>query len=83
MKDKGRDEHREDAEHGQEARRGRGRLARRAATATESVWRICECVFSMVTVASSTRMPIASASPPSDMMLMRVSRQPQSHQTRT
>ena len=45
-------------------------LARRAAQAMESVWAICQWVFSMVTVASSTRMPMARASPPSDMMLM-------------
>ncbi len=31
---------------------------------------ICTCTFSMVTVDSSTRMPIASAMPPSDMMLI-------------
>ena len=31
---------------------------------------ICTCTFSIVTVAMSTRMPIASAMPPSDMMLI-------------
>ena len=36
----------------------------------ELVSRICACVFSIVTVASSTRMPMASASPPSVMMLI-------------
>ena len=34
------------------------------------VLRICTCTFSIVTVAMSTRMPIASAMPPSDMMLI-------------
>ena len=33
----------------------------------------CQLMFSMVTVASSTRMPTASASPPSVMMLPSVS----------
>ena len=42
--------------------------ARRAARANESVWCICEWVFSTVTTASSTRMPMASAKPPNDMM---------------
>ncbi len=45
-------------------------FACRAARAMECVCRIWACVFSMVTVASSTRMPMARASPPSDMMLM-------------
>ncbi len=31
---------------------------------------ICTWVFSIVTVASSTRIPMASAMPPSDMMLI-------------
>ena len=44
-------------------------LARRAARATECVWSNWACVFSIVTTASSTRMPMASAKPPSDMML--------------
>ena len=45
-------------------------FARRAARAIESVWRICAWVFSRVTVASSTRIPMASANPPSDMILI-------------
>ena len=44
-------------------------LARRAARATESVWSIWAWVFSIVTTASSTRIPMASANPPRDMML--------------
>ena len=43
---------------------------RRTARATESVWCICTWVFSTVTIAMSTRMPIDSARPPSDMMLI-------------
>ena len=42
--------------------------ARRAARATESVCSSWACVFSIVTTASSTRIPMASANPPSDMM---------------
>ena len=45
-------------------------LPRRTASATESVCYICTWMFSTSTVASSTRMPTASASPPSVMMLM-------------
>ena len=37
-------------------------------------------VFSTVTVASSTRMPIASAMPPSDMILIVLPRQPEAEQ---
>ena len=70
VEDERRNEHRQDAEHGQQPRRGRGGVRRRAARAMDSVWRICAWVFSMVTVASSTSMPMASASPPSDMMLI-------------
>ncbi len=46
------------------------RLPRSTAVAIIGVRRICTCMFSMVTVAMSTRMPIASAMPPSDMMLI-------------
>ncbi len=45
-------------------------LALSTAVAMFFVRPICTWVFSMVTVASSTRMPIASAMPPSDMMLI-------------
>ena len=45
-------------------------LACSTAVATLGVCPICTCTFSIVTVASSTRMPIASAMPPSDMMLI-------------
>ena len=46
-------------------------LARRStALAIFGVWPICTCTFSIVTVALSTRMPIDSAMPPSDMMLI-------------
>ena len=45
-------------------------LAASTATATLGACSICTWVFSIVTVASSTRMPIASAIPPSDMMLI-------------
>ncbi len=45
-------------------------LACSTAVATFCVWPICTWTFSMVTVASSTRMPMASAMPPSDMMLI-------------
>ena len=45
-------------------------LPRSTAVATFGVCSICTCTFSMVTVALSTRMPIASARPPSDMMLI-------------
>ena len=45
-------------------------LACSTAAATFGACSICTCVFSIVTVASSTRMPIASAIPPSDMMLI-------------
>ncbi len=43
--------------------------ARRAARATDSVWSIWAWVFSIVTTASSTRMPMARANPPNDMTL--------------
>ena len=43
---------------------------RRTARATNSVCCICTWVFSTVTIAMSTRMPIDSANPPSDMMLI-------------
>ena len=46
------------------------RLPWSTAEATSSVRPICTCTLSMVTVAMSTRMPIASAMPPSDMMLI-------------
>ena len=45
-------------------------LPRSTAVAIIGVRPICTCMFSMVTVAMSTRMPIASAMPPSDMMLI-------------
>ena len=45
-------------------------LPRSTAVARFGVRPICTCTFSTVTVASSTRMPIASARPPSDMMLI-------------
>ena len=45
-------------------------LAFSTAVAIFGVSSICTWVFSMVTVASSTRMPMASAMPPSDMMLI-------------
>ena len=45
-------------------------LACSTAVATFGVCSICTWTFSIVTVASSTRMPIASAMPPSDMMLI-------------
>ena len=45
-------------------------LACSTAVAMFGACSICTCVFSIVTVASSTRMPIASAMPPSDMMLI-------------
>ncbi len=45
-------------------------LARSIAIATFGACSIWTCVFSIVTVASSTRMPIDSAMPPSDMMLI-------------
>src|SRR5438270_12763720 len=46
------------------------RLPWSTAEAMLSVCCICTCTFSTVTVDSSTRMPIASAMPPSDMMLI-------------
>ena len=45
-------------------------LACKTADASFGVRPICTCTFSIVTVASSTKMPIASAIPPSDMMLI-------------
>ena len=45
-------------------------LARSTAVARFDVCPICTWTFSMVTVASSTRIPMANARPPSDMMLM-------------
>ena len=45
-------------------------LACSTAVASFGVRAICTCTFSIVTVALSTRMPIASAMPPSDMMLI-------------
>ena len=42
----------------------------RIAASTSSPRSRCQLMFSMVTVASSTRMPTASASPPRVMMLM-------------
>ena len=45
-------------------------LACKTADAMFGVCPIWTCTFSIVTVASSTRMPIASAMPPSDMMLI-------------
>ena len=54
--------------------RDEGRRARSAARRRGSRWRTslpcsrCQLMFSMVTVASSTRMPTASARPPSVMM---------------
>ena len=69
--DERRDEHRQDAEQGQQPRHRRDRCcACSTAVATFGVCSICTCTFSIVTVASSTRMPIASAMPPSDMMLI-------------
>ena len=54
--------------------RKRGTAVALAASSTAearfSVRSICTWVFSIVTVASSTRMPIASAIPPNDMMLI-------------
>ena len=63
-------------------RRVRGAFASCAARAMELVRSIWACVFSIVTVASSTRMPMASANPPSDMMLivLPVSHRPTSEQ---
>ena len=45
-------------------------LACNTADASFGVRSICTCTFSIVTVASSTKMPIASAIPPKDMMLI-------------
>ena len=45
-------------------------LASSTAVAIFGVCPICTCTFSIVTVDMSTRMPIASAMPPSDMMLI-------------
>src|ERR1700722_4216867 len=45
-------------------------LACSTAVATLGACSICTCTFSIVTVASSTKMPIASAMPPKDMMMI-------------
>ena len=83
--DERRDEHRQDAEQRQQPRHRRDAGCRGAPPRRCCRVRcICTWTFSTVTVDSSTRMPIASAMPPSDMMLivLPVSQSPNSEPSR-